>query len=304
MQAILGKPRAGGQAPTPTPQPSEHALAIDLLASDISLHPQGKSLLFSILPPEARNHIFRLTLLEHDDETEPVLFDTFGYRPGHEYRKKHSLDLLATCKRVYLEAYLIPVATTTHTTWRMWVTRAPLDRTLYAHRRFQKMNIEQRAAVQTVQLYAQQYDLEEQGWEDKIITKDQGTHGVLPTRLIITVRHTDWWSWESDTPLRMDENRYGSLWRKGFEAFPSLQEFVMELETLERRRAEMDIIVEGVRKWKIDLGNGRVLRTNGIALKTCTWNGSAKFCGGLCAPEGATTLPYYVVTVTWKAKNV
>ena len=30
----------------------------------------------------------------------------------------------------------------------------------------------------------------------------------------------------------------------------------MELETLERRKAELDIIAEGVRKWKIDLGNG------------------------------------------------
>jgi hypothetical protein len=304
MHSFLRIPRARRQAPAPTPQSPKHALAIDLLASDISPHPQGKSPLFSILPPETRNRIFYLTLLEYDDEREPVHFDAFGYRPGHEYRKKHLLDLLATCKRVYLEAYLIPVATTTHTTWIMWVTRAPLYRALYAHRRFQKMNIEQRAAVQTVQLYAQQYALEARGWEDKIITKDQRTHGVLPTRLIITVRHTDWWSWESDAPFSMDEHKYGSLWSKGFEAFPSLQEFVMELETLERRKAEMDIVAEGVRKWKIDLGNGRVLRTNGIALKACTWNGSAKFCGGLRAPEGATTLPYYVVTITWKAQNV
>jgi hypothetical protein len=76
-------------------------------------------------------------------------------------------------------------------------------------------------------------------------------------------------------------HKYGSLWREGFEAFPSLEEFVMELETLERRKAEMDIVAEGVRKWKIDLGNGRVLKTDGIALKTCTWNGSTRFCGGL-----------------------
>jgi len=77
----------------------------------------------------------------------------------------------------------------------------------------------------------------------------------------------------------------------------------MELETLERRKAEMDVIAEGVRKWKIDLGNGRVLKTDGIALKTRIWNGSTVFCSGLPAPEGATSLPYYVVTITWEVQN-
>ena len=78
----------------------------------------------------------------------------------------------------------------------------------------------------------------------------------------------------------------------------------MELETLERRKAEMDIIAEGVRKWSIDIGNGRVLKTDGIPLKTCTWHGSTVLGGGLPTPEGATSLPYYVVTITWKVQNV
>ena len=287
-----------------TPQPThEHALAVDLRTSRTPPHPQGSSPLFSILPPEIRNHTFHLTLLEYDDENFSVPFDSYGYRPGHEYRKKHSLDLLATCKRVYLEAYLIPVAATTHTTWRTWGERAPLNRSLLAPKRFQKMNFEQRAAVETVQLYAQQCSLEVFDWDHGIITKDPKTHGVLLRRLIISVRHSDWWGWELDSPLRMDESKYGSSWRKRFEAFPSLEVFVMELETLERRKAEMDIIAEGVRKWKIELGNGQVLKTDGIALKTCTWNGSTKFCGGLPAPQGATSLPYYVVTITWKVQN-
>lgn len=301
----MGRRSAGQQVPAPaTPQPAQHALAIDLLASGISPHPQGSSPLFSTLPPEIRNRIFYLILLEYDDETTPVPFDSYGYRPGHEYRKKHSLDLLATCKRAYLEAYLIPVATTAHITWGVWDNRAPLDRSLVARRRFEQMNIEQRAVVETVRLYAQQYALEARGWENGVITRDQRTNGVLPTRLIITVRHSDWWEWEHDAPFHMNEHRYGSLWREGFEAFPSLEEFVMELETLERRKAEMNVIAEGVRKWTIELGNGRVLKTDGIALKTCTWNGSANFCGGLLAPEGANSLPYYVVTITWKVQNV
>ena len=303
----MGGRYPGRQTPAPvTPQPPKHALAIDILGSGISPHPQASSPLFSILPPEVRNHIFYLTLLEYDDDTAPVPFGSYGYRPGHEYRKKHSLDLLATCKRAYLEGYLIPVVTTTHATWNTWDTRAPLNRPLVAHRRFQAMTIEQRAAVETVQLYAQQFALEARGWENKIITRDQRTHGVLPTRLVITVRHSDWWSWENDAPFCMDEYQYGSLWRKGFEAFPSLEEFVMELETLERRKAEMDIIAEGVRKWRIDLGNGRVLKTDGIALEVCTWNGSPKLCGGLPRkpPEGAGSLRYYVVIITWKVRNV
>ena len=307
FKSITSRRRAS-KAPvqaTPTPQSApNHALAVDLRTSGIPPHPQDISPLFSILPPEIRNRIFHLTLLEYDDESSPVPFDSYGYRPGHEYRKKHSLDLLATCKRAYLEAYLIPIAATTHTTWGTWSTRAPLNRSLLAYHRFQKMNVEQRAAVETVQLYAQQFALEALGWESEIITKDEGTHGVLPRRLIISVRHSDWWEWELDTPLCMDELRYGISWRESFKSFPSLEEFVMELETLERRKAEMDIIAEGVRKWRIDIGNGRVLKTDGIPLKTCTWNGSTILGGGLPPPEGATSLPYYVVTITWKVQNV
>lgn len=290
---------------TPIPQSApKHALAVDLRTSGIPPHPQDSSPLFSILPPEIRNRIFYLTLLEYDDETSPVPFDSYGYRPGHEYRKKHSLDLLATCKRAYLEAYLIPVAATTHTTWSTWSSRAPLNRSLLAHNRFEKMNVEQRAAVETVQLYAQQCSLEVFNWENNVITKDQKTHGVLPRRLIISIRHSDWWGWEHDASLCMDEHRYGSSWRESFGSFPSLEEFVMELETLERRKAEMDIIAEGVRKWRIDVGNGRVLKTDGIPLKTCTWSGSTILSGGLPTPEGVTSLPYYVVTITWKVQNV
>jgi len=287
----------------PVPAPPQHALAHAFLVSGVQTHSQDCSHLFSTLPPEIRNRIFFLTLLEHDDESEPVPFDSYGYRPGHECRKKHSLDLLATCKRAYLEAYLIPVAATTHTTWGTWSNRAPLNQYLLAYHRFQKMNVEQRAAVETVQLYAQQYALEDQGWEWSLITGDRKTRGVLPRRLTISVRHSDWWEWENDAPLRMDEHVYVCLWRKGFEAFPLLEEFVVELETLERRKAEMDVIAEGVRKWRIDLGNGQVLITDGIPLKTCTWNGSALY-NGSPAPEGATSLPYYVVTVTWRVQNI
>jgi hypothetical protein len=290
----MGRRRAR-RAPAP-----KHALAVNLLASGISPHPQGSSPLFSILPPEIRNHIFHLTLLEYDDENFPVPFDSYGYRPGHKYRKKHSLDLLATCKRAYLEAYLVPVAATIHTIWGTWDEHAPFDWSLDVLHRFQEMNVQQRAAVETVQLYGEQFALEARNWVSQIVNKR--THGVLPVRLIITVGHTNWWDWHTDARFRMDEWRYGSSWRKEFEALPSLEEFVMELETLERRKAEMDIVAEGVRKWKIDLGNGRILKTDGIALKTCTWNGSTRFCGR--APVGATSVPYYIVTITWKAQNV
>ena len=289
---------------TPTPKPApEHALAVNLRTSNTPPHPQGSSPLFSILPPEICNHTFHLTLLEYDDESFPVPFDSYGYHPGHEYCKKHSLDLLATCKCVYLEVYLIPVTATTHTTWCTWGEHAPLNRSLLAPNRFRKMNFEQRAAVKMVQLYAQQCSLEVFDWDQGIITKDPKTHVVLLRWLIISVRHSDWWEWELDAPLRMDESKYGSLWCKRFEAFPSLEVFVMELEMLERRKAELDIIAEGVRKWKIELGNGRVLKTDGIALKTCTWNGSTMYCGALPTPEGATSLPYYVVMITWKVQN-
>src|SRR5258706_11202337 len=255
--------RRASKAPvqaTPTPQSApNHALAVDLRTSGIPPHPQDISPLFSILPPEIRNRIFHLTLLEYDDETSPVPFDSYGYRPGYEYRKKHSLDLLATCKRAYLEAYLIPIAATTHTTWGTWSTRAPLNRSLLAYHRFQKMNVEQRAAVETVQLYAQQFALEALGWESEIITKDQRTHGVLPKRLIISVRHSDWWEWELDTPLCMDELRYGISWRESFKSIPSLEEFVMELGTLERRKAGMGIIAERSGEWWLGLAKRRGL---------------------------------------------
>ncbi|RAH65153.1 uncharacterized protein BO66DRAFT_395634 [Aspergillus aculeatinus CBS 121060] len=103
--------------------------------------------------------------------------------------------------------------------------------------------------------------------------------GVLaPKRLTITLRHTDWWFWEHNEPLGIDPFRpgrtkaeememgvrgqqqqpqrpltaweEGRVWGNQFKLLPSLEELVIEFETVMRKRDQLDAIVQMARDWR------------------------------------------------------
>lgn len=88
--------------------------------------------------------------------------------------------------------------------------------------------------MDTVHFFTQLYWLES-GFTP---TVSEVRHIMLPRRLQITVRHSDWWYWESNEPLRMERN-----WIKGLKQVHSgLKQFVVVLETIERDRNQVSVV--------------------------------------------------------------
>ncbi|KAJ5751919.1 hypothetical protein N7520_008836 [Penicillium odoratum] len=238
--------------------------------------------LFSLLPAEIRNHIYALAL-ESDDystnENSDALYprNTFYYRPGYKQPKRMQTALLQTCQQIYDEASLLPIAINEHT---FWFYRAPphVNDASLPHKYFRRMTLKQRYQVQHIHFFVQQYFLEDHpGWSRAWAGIDLNESGpvapgkcrVLPKKITFTFRHTDWWYWENDDPLGMNPFRCGRTrahemdgpvgprsefaWGNQFSLIQSLEEVVIEFETIMRKREQLDGIVERALGWKFPM---------------------------------------------------
>jgi hypothetical protein len=127
-----------------------------------------------------------------------------------------------------------------------------------------------------------------------------------PTELTITIRYSDWWYWESNAPLRMDED-----WLRLFKGNPGLRVLKIEYETLSWKKAEMMRIIERNKSWKLPVrreggafqGNELegYLSAEGTALKEWKWKGTSKLDGHEWEHHGTDEkVEYIVVTDTWR----
>lgn len=289
-----------------------HSLAATLSSfpeSQYSIADQHCSPLFCKLPPELRNRVFYLSLLEHDDPSTPIPLDSYAYRPSHQFTRKHSgLSLLQTCKRVYLEAYLFPLKTTTHCNFRYRHTLAcpPCGRFDSTRHTFEKMTLEQREAIEKIEFTAQQCDLQLPRWAGRAIGAGLGSNAegrVRPRKVVIAVRYQDWYYLEANRPSELGEHSYDDAWRAEFRTFGNrLEEVVMELEMTEERKEELEQVVKGVMGWKIPVDGGKLLVTDGMDVKTEKWEGARFTVETHDKSEGEGEKEnYVVVTVTWKA---
>ena len=156
---------------------------------------QSQSPLFSILPAEIRNRIFRLACTAYEDRRRPYAFDDWCNRPGQRFCLTIDCTLLRTCRRVYGEARLVPVAMNAHTFWYD-TGRAPRN-TKFASDAvgyFARLSDEHREHVNEVHVFAQQYTLKNGRRFPKVqpATALQCLPLVGGTlrRLQITIRHT------------------------------------------------------------------------------------------------------------------
>lgn len=122
-------------------------------------------------------------------------------------------------------------------------------------------------------------------------------------------------------------------WGQRFIYMKGLREFTLELETVQSKRQELDIIVDIARTWRFTLGDGQVLVQDDEAIARDTWTGSRHFKGfnvpdvqpGLQLRQGSIaslsqtgrkrinveseelapsdSLDYYVVTLMWRAQD-
>lgn len=125
-----------------------------------------------------------------------------------------------------------------------------------------------------------------------------------PAELTITIRYSDWWWWESNAPLRMDDS-----WLRRFKGNPGLRRLRVEYETLNWKKDEMMRIVERNKKLKLPVhsedgcatGYEGYLIAEGVALAEWTWKGTSKLDGRTWDHHGSgDQVEYVVVTDTWK----
>jgi hypothetical protein len=270
---------------------------------------QTDSPLFSTIPGEIRQRIYALTLRAFDDPSKPFNLQHHHYRPGHEYGPKYDLRLLQTCKRIYHEARLLPASLNEVT---IYLYRGPLSNlptySQYDWRaRYRILNDDQRDVVHTVQIFAQQCYLE--GTANLLIPG--GTprecmgpsrlglvpHPMTAKRIILTLRRSDWWSWESP-PVSNDQLGI-CPWRRGrtdwkqMEAEPlagplqdnwegwggqfryvrGLETLEIEFETVATKKKQLERVIRRAKYWRFPLGGDRVLAWTGDVNES-TWVGA------------------------------
>ncbi|KAG8526531.1 uncharacterized protein KY384_008731 [Bacidia gigantensis] len=232
--------------------------------------------LFVKLPPELRNRVFVFALTPSVDKSRPYGPTEYYYRPNFRFRPTGlAVSLLRTCKRVHAETSHLPVHNYTHVRW--------------FHRQPDEPNKAKAAFAQppakcpSFHLFTQQYWLEQWGrgsvhWApaDFIVRSPHVVH------LRITLRHGDWWSWESSAMLRLDPKQQGTArvpytqpqdpfqegsWGDAFKPSSSLRIFELELETVEGKTAELDEIVERAEGWRFPLRTEKGMQKKKLVLQ-------------------------------------
>ena len=302
----------------------------------IRVSPQGGSPLFSKLPAEIRAEIFALALRAADDTSKPYRPDRVFYRPGYHHHKKTNCALLRTCKRIYGETRLLPVSVNEHIFWLFngpWLSIGRVNRhTSRWNDLVLGLNEDQKSAIQLVHIFAQQCNLESLpnifGWR---------AFTFRTSCLHITIRHSDWWSWESP-PASSDrlgicpwrENRTSCQQMLAEPAQPTLEYIKprierlttwggqvcqieglkvlkMEFETDKAKKSQLKVVTERAKGWKFPLTREETALIWTGKLEESSWEGLKKLKDDyqvLKEKPIADDLPkrkYYVVTMTWEA---
>ncbi|SJL08972.1 uncharacterized protein ARMOST_12348 [Armillaria ostoyae] len=268
----------------------------------VAADPQAASPLFSNIPPEIRNIIFRLALRSYPDKARGYYpGNTYYFRPGYEHYQRIDTALLLTCRRIYGETQLLPVIENDHV---FWCYRGPPGSSAEPARYFHKMTEKQRNAVNCVPFFTQQF------WLEEAFPLTCAIPEMRPRKLKITIRHSDWWYWENNHLLVLKDG-----WTNKIRLLKRLEEFEIELETIERDKDQMFAIAQRIHSWKIDLWDGRVLSTEGRPLNHDHWTGTSVFEGnrvrydreknvwtnrpGVVRP--VAPLVYHTTTLKWTA---
>ena len=233
------------------------------------INPQTSSPLFGRLPAEIRNEIFSLASTATYDKNVSYPKYAYHYRPNFRYKRCISSSLPLACRLVYLESHSLLAMQDTYIEWcNRGLSKSP------AHR-----------SMTSAQLFMQQICLE--SW-DYIALRLNRSFDTL-RELTITIRHSDWWSWEHSAPLGLDPKFEGTVyagcyskrtdpfaegsWGKSFAHFKDLTRFVLELETREGKKRELDAIVAAADGWRFPLAEWKELVLDESRTKRTGWVG-------------------------------
>ncbi|KAI1329666.1 hypothetical protein F5Y16DRAFT_364972 [Xylariaceae sp. FL0255] len=139
-------------------------VAVSILDDPKSVNRQLDSPLFSQLPGELRDIIWEYALTSYEDFNKPYPLDASYTRPGQAARSRVAVNLLLTCRAVYLETFLIPFHVNPFVIFDghpdMVPPENPLQCTPSNLRRCSKLRPWQFANIRSVDLSVQQFMLE------------------------------------------------------------------------------------------------------------------------------------------------
>ncbi|KAK0282091.1 hypothetical protein LTR35_007189 [Friedmanniomyces endolithicus] len=270
---------------------------------------QAGSPLFSVLPRELRDLIWAFATAPYEDPDAKFQNTAYYYRPGHTARLKTKTALLLTCRRVWLEANAFPMMQAEQCFYYYRGAPDGRDPEWMAH--LTKHNSQN---LGELHLFIQMGTIEKLAaptWSlrDYFLLHRPVRGDFQPSLFRLTIRHTDWWSWENDQPLRLEDS-----WVKALLDAPEMRStpiLKLELETLDYKADQLAIIVDRIKKIESAerashyVGNYPTMTRFELAdtQDTYTWEGPTKIDGRVRhAYEGRATLNYHVVTLTWNLR--
>lgn len=268
-------------------------------------NPQSQSPLFNVLPPEIRNEIFSLALMQHEDLSNPYPSHDFCCRPAHRARRIVSTSLLQTCRLIWLEANHCPMTQAVHSFWFDQYRRPPwISDDEDEDRRFNEftkaLTPVQHSRLKHFHIFAQMFWLE-RSVDTSLIWRCLKSENIKLDTLTITIRHSDWWNWEFDHPLELQVHWVRKLLQSDEAIRGHVSEFRLELETLAWKVDQLRSIVESL-KTAGDYGKARWDLIE--PFEESTWSGPTNL-GGQEHDVYAKRekLDYVVVTLKWKLRT-
>lgn len=153
---------------------------------------------------------------------------------------------------------------------------------------------ESKTEISHVRVFAQLYALEPRARLQEILNM----RFFYPRVITITIRHTDWWFWESDNNLHFDARWVGVC------KFPnSLAELRVAFESLERKKDQIDdVAAQAMESWSFCRFDGTLMSASDCVPEIMRWSGAATWGGRrwLRDETGPNKLDYYVSTITWR----
>ncbi|KAK0276429.1 hypothetical protein LTR91_019547 [Friedmanniomyces endolithicus] len=270
---------------------------------------QTSSPLFSVLPRELRDLIWALATAPYEDPNAKFEKTAYYYRPGHTARLRTEVALLLTCRRVWLEANALPMLQAEQSFY--YFRGAPDGRDPEWMARLTKHNSQNLGELHLLIQMGTMEKLADPTWSLRdYFLKNRPVRGDLQPRVFrLTIRHTDWWSWENDAPLRLQDN-----WVKALLDAPELRStpiLKLDLETLDYKADQLAVIVDRIKMIESEsrpshyVGNSPTMTRFELVDKqdTSTWEGPTNIDDRVRhAYDGKATLTYHVVTLTWNLR--
>lgn len=285
--------------------------AASLVTKILSTPPavQNDSPLFRQLPPEIRSEIFAYALTDIVSPLAHKAFcrDTCYTRPGYSAPRRTETALLQTCRAIYGESWHLPFSMREQVHWATREGgRAPpgYDFEIAMHKMALSLRVakEQRwrqphFEIQSLRVFAQTFMLE---WGN--LARLLRTEDLHPRSLNLTVRHADWCNWEEDEPLRL-EGKWLPAVNKVLSS--SVREVRVELETLERKKKQVDCIAAQMRdRWWFKRADGVVLFADADNPTTTVtrWQGTSRWHDRRWVRDERAdgVIDYYVKTIVFR----